>query len=107
VLCEVARRFNRVVRDQDVVARVGGDEFVVLQGGVTDDSAIRALARRLLRSLHDPIPLTTGVSARVGGSLGIAIFPRDAKQTETLLQLADADMYRVKDAARRGIRNLP
>lgn len=53
------------------------------------------------------MPLTGGVSVRVGGSLGIAIFPRDAKQTETLLQLADADMYRVKDAARRGIRNLP
>jgi diguanylate cyclase (GGDEF)-like protein/PAS domain S-box-containing protein len=107
VLCEVARRFNRAVRDGDVVARVGGDEFVVLQGGVTEDSAIRALARRLLRSLHEPMPLSGGVSVRVGGSLGMAIFPRDAKQTETLLQLADADMYRVKDAARRGIRNLP
>ena len=107
VLCEVARRFNRCVRDGDVVARVGGDEFVVLQSGIADDSAIRTLARRLLRSLHEPMPLTGGVSVRVGGSLGIAIFPRDAKQTETLLQLADADMYRVKDAARRGIRNLP
>jgi diguanylate cyclase (GGDEF)-like protein/PAS domain S-box-containing protein len=107
VLCEVARRFNRAVRDGDVVARVGGDEFVVLQSGVADDAAIRTLARRLLRSLHDPVPLPTGVSVRVGGSLGMAIFPRDADRTETLLQLADADMYRVKDAARRGIRNLP
>ena len=107
VLCEVARRFNRCVRDGDVVARVGGDEFVVLQSGVADDTAIRTLARRLMRSLHEPFPLTGGVAVRVGGSLGIAIFPRDAKQTETLLQLADADMYRVKDAARRGIRNLP
>jgi predicted signal transduction protein with EAL and GGDEF domain len=80
---------------------------VVLQSGITDDAAIRTLARRLLRSLHEPMPLTGGVAVRVGGSLGIAIFPRDAKQTETLLQLADADMYRVKDAARRGIRNLP
>jgi diguanylate cyclase (GGDEF)-like protein/PAS domain S-box-containing protein len=107
VLCEVARRFNRCVRDGDIVARVGGDEFVVLQSGIADDSAIRTLARRLLRSLHEPMPLTGGVTVRVGGSLGIAIFPRDAKTTETLLQLADADMYRVKDAARRGVRNLP
>jgi len=107
VLCEVARRFNRAVRDGDIVSRVGGDEFVVLQGSLSDDGAIRSLARRLIRSLHEPILLTSGVSVRVGGSLGIAIFPRDAKVTETLLQLADADMYRVKDAARRGVRNLP
>jgi len=107
VLCEVARRFNRAVRDGDVVARVGGDEFVVLQGGIGDDAAIRTLARRLLRSMHEPMRLTSGVSVRIGASLGIAIFPRDATHAETLLQLADADMYRVKDAARRGVRNLP
>jgi diguanylate cyclase (GGDEF)-like protein/PAS domain S-box-containing protein len=107
VLCEVARRFNRAVRDGDVVARIGGDEFVVLQNGITGDASIRALARRLLRSFHEPIALTNGASVRVGGSLGMAIFPRDGARAEALLQIADADMYRVKDAAQRGIRNLP
>jgi diguanylate cyclase (GGDEF)-like protein/PAS domain S-box-containing protein len=106
VLREVARRYSSVVREHDVVARVGGDEFVILQGAITDDTAIRALARRLLRALHDPIVLQSGASVHVGGSHGMAVFPKDAADAEALLQMADADMYRAKDAAHRGVRTL-
>jgi diguanylate cyclase (GGDEF)-like protein len=100
VLREVARRLARAVRDHDIVARYGGDEFVVLQTEIRDERSIAGMERRLLETLHDPIALPTGERMDVGGSLGIAIYPADGETMPALLEEADAAMYRYKEAVR-------
>lgn len=99
VLCEIAKRLSDAVREQDVVARVGGDEFVALQTGVVVDASIRAMARRLARAIREPILLSNGTVVRVAASHGIAAFPNDATDVRALLRYADTEMYRAKESA--------
>ncbi len=99
VLRQVARRFTAASRAHDVVARVGGDEFVVLQAGVADESVARALAARLRDSLRAPFSLPGGAVVDVGASFGLAIYPQQANDARGLLHRADAAMYEAKRAA--------
>jgi diguanylate cyclase (GGDEF)-like protein/PAS domain S-box-containing protein len=97
VLRSVARRFLRAARGEDVVARLGGDEFVILQTEA-DDAAITALSSRLRASLQKPIELPNGGSAFVDASIGVGRYPGDGEDLDTILQAADAEMYRAKRA---------
>jgi diguanylate cyclase (GGDEF)-like protein/PAS domain S-box-containing protein len=97
VLVEASRRFTAAVRVQDVVARIGGDEFVVLQSAA-DDASIQHLDERLRHAMDDPVTLSTGASVAVGVSVGTAIYPRDARDASGLLRAADAAMYAAKTA---------
>ncbi|MBV8333407.1 MAG: PAS domain S-box protein [Candidatus Eremiobacteraeota bacterium] len=101
VLCEVARRFGAVVRGDDVVARIGGDEFVVLQG-TSEDAAVERLALRLRTVLDLPIDLSAGASVTVGASTGVALYPHDGSDLAAVLEAADAAMYRDKRAKAMG-----
>jgi diguanylate cyclase (GGDEF)-like protein len=101
VLREAGKRFSSVVRAHDVVARIGGDEFVVLQTGVRDDEPVRQLAQRLRNVMNDRFTLPGGASAPVGVSVGTAVFPRDAVDSAGLLRAADSAMYGEKTARRR------
>ena len=103
VLREVARRFTAAVRAQDIVARIGGDEFVVLQTNVYDDEPVRLLAARLRASMKEKFPIGNGRVADVGVSVGTAIFPRDAIDAPGLLRFADAAMYREKELRRTAV----
>lgn len=98
VLREVARRFVTAVGERGFVARIGGDEFVVLVQGGADVAAVSQLAEALAHSLQTPIDLG-GVSIDVGVHTGIAFFPGDAADGATLLRHADVAMYVAK---RRG-----
>ncbi len=95
VLIEVAARLRTSVRQSDTVARVGGDEFVILlQGPVTDEGAY-SVASNVLIALKDPI--TAGQrSVRIGVSIGCARYPLDGDDAATLLQNADSAMYAAK-----------
>jgi len=103
VLREAARRFTAAVRAQDVVARIGGDEFVVLQTGVRDDDQVRSLATRLRVSMTEPFTLASGVTVDVGVSVGTAVFPRDGVDAPALLRFADGAMYREKELRRTAV----
>lgn len=96
VLAEVAKRLNACIRESDLVARIGGDEFVVVlhpcHGPGNGESA-----QRLLQALHRPIH-AGGYEFDVGGSLGTAIFPDDGTDVSGLLRAADSAMYRAKQA---------
>ncbi len=95
VLKTLARRFEAVVRDHDTVARVGGDEFVVLSIGTGSDERAGAVVGRLRHALRRPFR-AEGTSVEIDGSIGFAVFPDDGATAEELLARADGQMYATK-----------
>ncbi len=90
----LAARMAGVLRDRDILGRLGGDEFAVLLPGC-DLEAATTVALRLSTCLDHPFQLN-GVTANVGASIGIAIAPDNAQDSQSLLQCADLAMYRAK-----------
>lgn len=99
VLTVTAQRFLDAVRGTDTVARIGGDEFVVLAPGVESLEGAERIAAALVDALKDPI-LIGERSFGLGCSVGIALSPADAQTTEALLLCADAAMYAAKRSGR-------
>lgn len=99
VLVEVAQRLKAHLREVDTVARVGGDEFVLLLESVGSREAMQTLQHKLLTEVIKPLPIG-GYDISVGMSIGMAVYPDDATNAENLFQLADKQMYSLKpDAA--------
>lgn len=96
VLQIAARRMTDAVRRSDLVARYGGDEFMVLLDGA-DATAAEAMANGLVAVLSEPYP---GVSPKVGASAGIAVFPLSGNSLEALISRADAALYAAKSRGR-------
>ena len=95
LLQEVARLFSGRVRRSDTVARTGGDEFAVILEGPTSRTEAKLVGRTLLRLLEQPIRLESCL-VTVDASLGIAVFPEDAEDEESLCIKADLRMYEFK-----------
>lgn len=102
VLREVAERLSHILRVGDTAARVGGDEFIVLQTGVKDAEEARVLGARIVRAISAPYEYAHQ-PVRIGGSVGIAIAPRDARDEQTLIACADAALYRAKARGRGNV----
>ncbi|WP_194724007.1 sensor domain-containing protein [Noviherbaspirillum malthae] len=96
LLREVARRLRACTRPDDLVARLGGDEFVVLAECRRGEASAARLAQKLLEALSAPI-VVESQEIKVGGSVGISLYPRDAAASETLLSAADTALYRAKE----------
>ena len=88
----VAGRLSRTLRKSDTVARLGGDEFAIIIDQLDSATGAEIIAEKILSSIAQPIPLKSG-DAKVGASIGIAMFPEDADTAEALLQMADKAMY--------------
>lgn len=95
VLKELARRFQKIMRDSDTVARVGGDEFVVLSPGTDEDEQAAVLVRRLRDVLRRPFHVHD-TTVEIDASLGWALYPADGVTAEELLSRADEQMYSTK-----------
>jgi len=95
VLRELAQRMAGVARERDTVARVGGDEFVMLLEGLPDEADAVALAQRLLHTLEVPVVLD-GEALHISASIGIALYPTHG--ADKLVAHADAAMYAAKRA---------
>jgi diguanylate cyclase (GGDEF)-like protein len=104
LLCAIARRMQVCARESDTVARLGGDEFAILMDGVRGREDPEALALRLVDSMREPVCIVDR-EVRVSLSIGIALYPRDDRDAETLLSKADAAMYEVKTSGRNGFRH--
>jgi diguanylate cyclase (GGDEF)-like protein len=100
LLMEVALRLEGVVGATGTVARLGGDEFAVLIPGADDENRTLHLARRLLRTLEQPVALD-GTTVEMHASVGVAIAPSQAADTASLLKCADMAMSAAKTSTRR------
>lgn len=100
VLVEVAQRIEKHLRDSDVVARIGGDEFVVLLGHVTQRATLEATINRLLDAIDEPVRFGQD-KLQVSASAGVALYPQDGGSLDALLRAADKAMYEVKDGHQR------
>lgn len=103
MLIEAAHRIRSCTRAEDVVARQGGDEFLVLLGELTAREQAAAVAQRVIEALAAPLILN-GHECRIGCSIGIALYPADASEPDDLVKKADAAMYEVKAAGKNGFR---
>ena len=99
----VATQLNKVVRQDDVVARFGGDEFIVIFKGQYTDNYI-SMADRIKRVLNAPADLGNNVIIKISAAVGVAFYPDNGTTVESLVQYADDAMYRVKAQMKMAIR---
>jgi len=99
LLIEVARRLRETLREVDVVCRQSGDEFLVLVRDVDHWESLGEMAERVLRVVEAPVDLG-GSPVRVSASIGIALYPEDAQDFETLVKHADIAVYQAKTLGR-------
>jgi diguanylate cyclase (GGDEF)-like protein/PAS domain S-box-containing protein len=102
LLVEIARRLRAVVRDRDTVARIGGDEFVLLLPGANAQGAAR-VAGKLQEASRQAYQIDRH-ELTIAPSMGIALYPRDGHDIDSLTQAADAAMYHAKQAGRNTYR---
>ena len=103
LLCEMAQRLTQAVRGSDTVSRQGGDEFLIVMGSLGDDSDAAAMAVKIIDLLTAPF-IANGIEVSTTGSLGLALYPADGQDFETLLKNADMAMYRAKESGRNAFR---
>lgn len=95
VICSVARRLEGCVRETDTVARMGGDEFTVLLTDIHSTDAVSRKVEQILAVLSEPLGgELDGIAPSC--SIGVACYPADGEDADTLLSHADGDMYRIK-----------
>ncbi|MBT9504327.1 MAG: diguanylate cyclase [Burkholderiaceae bacterium] len=98
LLCEVGRRLRQSVRAQDAVARLSGDEFVVVLEEAGEASDVLRMADKIMATISQPVQVPGGTT-QISASIGIALYPDDGDDVDQLLRAADAAMYIAK---RRG-----
>jgi diguanylate cyclase (GGDEF)-like protein/PAS domain S-box-containing protein len=95
LLHEAAQRLHERVRKSDTVARLGGDEFTVLLNNVNDPEDIQTIAAAIIESLSRPYQ-PEGIECTIGASIGVSIYPQHGDDPDTLINNADAAMYKAK-----------
>lgn len=96
LLKDVAKRLTDLLRDEDTVARMGGDEFTLLLTEIKQKEDAAKVADKILNAVKEPLTLGTH-TLNITTSVGIALYPSDGEDAETLLRNADTAMYKVKE----------
>lgn len=97
LLREVAQRIRSVVRANDIVGRLGGDEFLMIVESATDTLQANVIAEKIIRQITQPFQIE-GRSVTVGVSIGIAHYPKDGNSADRIIQAADVAMYKAKQS---------
>ncbi len=103
LLTRVANNFKKIVRQTDSVARIGGDEFIVLITDINSDNTLITKIESLLYEASQPVKFK-GHNISVGASIGIALYPEHGEDAETLLHHADQAMYQAKNHGKNTFR---
>jgi diguanylate cyclase (GGDEF)-like protein len=103
LLVEIANRLRQTLRSKDVVARLGGDEFVVILEETAESHDVDRIASNLLYVLSQPLQLS-GHECHTTASIGIAMYPTDGSDVQTLTKNADMAMYLAKEDGKNGFR---
>lgn len=96
ILIQAAKRLKKVVRNMDVVARIGGDEFIVLLTDIKTEKDSTLVAQKIIDSLNEKIKVNN-LSLHIGASIGISCYPKDANESDGLISNADEAMYKAKE----------
>jgi diguanylate cyclase (GGDEF)-like protein/PAS domain S-box-containing protein len=99
LLLEMARRLRGCIREEDTVARLGGDEFTIILSELRHPEDAVTVAEKIIAAVQKPLPVGE-MSMEVSASIGIALYPVDGADPESLLRNADSAMYRAKEAGR-------
>jgi diguanylate cyclase (GGDEF)-like protein len=99
LLKQVSGRLQEAVRKSDTVARLGGDEFILLLQNITSHQDVDSVADKVIQAISRPF-LIAGQQAQVGTSIGIALYPEDCADPESLLASADKALYKAKQSGR-------
>ncbi len=102
VLIQVTKRLQQNLRQNDLVIRWGGDEFVVALRNFRDSTDVATVAEKLVGALNIPIELEDGRLCQIGASIGIALYPLHGEQLNDLTACADIAMYDIKEHGRNG-----
>ena len=100
LLQQAALRIKAQLREVDMVARLGGDEFVILIENVKHYEHVAPVAESIIQTLTEPFILSQNYEARIGASIGIAIYPQHGATVEELMGNADTALYHAKDQGR-------
>ncbi len=95
LLQEICERMRSCVRKDDIVARMGGDEFTILLGELATPTDASLVAMKLIKKINEPVVINSAI-CHVGVSIGISLFPHSGDNPDTLLRLADDAMYAAK-----------
>lgn len=101
VLIIVGRRLLNCIRKSDTVARMGGDEFTIVLRNIKDDTVIDNIVRKIHTALQEVMYIDS-YEGRVNSSIGVAIYPDNGRDSETLLKNADSSMYEIKKNGKGG-----
>jgi diguanylate cyclase (GGDEF)-like protein len=102
LLKTIATRLSACMREDDTIARTGGDEFVIILSHEHEAHSISDVIERVRSVIAQPISIE-GHDVQVGCSIGVSVYPQDGRDTDTLLKNADAAMYRAKDLGRNNL----
>ena len=100
VLKIAASRFQACIRDMDTIARIGGDEFAIILNDLNEIDDASCVAEKIIIKSSESIKLNESTECKVGVSIGIAIYPHNGPEIDTLMHAADTAMYQSKSSGR-------
>ena len=96
LLIEVAKRLKQCVRDSDIVARIGGDEFIIVLTGLNEINQLIIIVENILKNIEQPYTIN-GTTLNTSPSIGISIYPDDCESVDELMKNSDTAMYHAKE----------
>lgn len=101
LLVQVASRFQEIIGDKGLVARIGGDEFAIIIYSVADAQELKKIAQQLVKKLKAPFHVGN-LKLRMTCSIGLALYPESGLTSDSLMKVADTEMYKVKKSRKNG-----